>query len=557
MEDLPPLPSSRNSSRAPSAQSSSPELSESHLYIRDFVHETRQRLNFTSVQLPILDDHQLSGLSDGETILVPLSCSTLNALASMTRQLDTITTQLGNIQSALHTMPTWPALQGVIEPINAAIRDLSHRVTAPPPQAPAPTRPPVPPTGVTTHQAPATARPPFPPSGATAPPLSRPKARAPPPNKGSSSSFDPDIPRYDVGTRSFYGDPRAYAVKFPDYWEANAFREGKYPDPTTFIPGHLAPDCPKPQQSYAKAASAGAPKGKKNKSSLTAAQVASASIGVPVSQQPKSLPTAERRFYAPRSSPSEHQQASLIAATFPDIAARVLRDANCILPLAVTTKVNDRGSVTLLVTDPATPAAALAPYSGALSAQLNKSFPVGESPWLPFRLAPNEAQLAIHSLPIAFLPEDPNELFPCLAESILNSKNIRILAARFLNPDARSRENKTAASVIVSVHPGDVPVMGSSIRLFSRSRTVERAYSSNRYTQCKNCWGFGHVAPRCPSVDPVCPICSLNHTRAMHRCPNPTCPGGGNTKATPGCCSSSPPRCAQLRWGPHCDSQGL
>jgi len=85
--------------------------------------------------------------------------------------------------------------------------------------------------------------------------------------------------------------------------------------------------------------------------------------------------------------------------------------------------------------------------------------------------------------------------------------------------------------------------MGSSIRVFSRSRSVERAYSSNRYTQCKNCWGFGHVAPRCPSSDPVCPICSLNHTRASHRCPNPTCPGGGNTKATPGYCSSSPPRC--------------
>jgi len=76
------------------------------------------------------------------------------------------------------------------------------------------------------------------------------------------------------------------------------------------------------------------------------------------------------------------------------------------------------------------------------------------------------------------------------------------------------------------------------------SRTVERAYSSNRYTQCKNCWGFGHVAPRCPSVDPTCPISSLNHTRAMHRCPNLTCPGGGNLKATPGCCYSSPPRCA-------------
>jgi len=95
------------------------------------------------------------------------------------------------------------------------------------------------------------------------------------------------------------------------------------------------------------------------------------------------------------------------------------------------------------------------PYLGPLSAQLNKSFPVGESPWLPFCLAPNESQLAIHSLPIAFLPEDPGELFPCLAESILNSKDIRILSARYLNPDAQSREGKTATSVIVSVHPGD------------------------------------------------------------------------------------------------------
>jgi len=390
MDDLPPLPSSRSSSRAPSAQSSSPELNESHLYIRDFVRETRQRLNFTAVQLPILDDHQLYGLSDGETILVLLFCSTLNALASMTCQLDTLTTQLGNIQQAVHTMPTWTALQGTLEPINAAIRDLSHRVTAPTPHAPAPTRPPIPPTDTNTRQAPTHTRPPVPPTGATTLPPPKPKTRVPRPSKGFSSSFDADIPRYDVDTRSFYGDPRAYVVKFPHSWEANAFPELKYPDPTTFIAGHLAPDCPKPLQTYAKAASTGAPRGKKNKSSLTAAKVASASNSVPATQPPKSLPTAERRFYAPRSSPSEHQQASLIAATFPDIAAGVLRDANCDLPLAVTTKVNDRGSVTLLVTDPTTPAAAFAPYFDALSSQLNKSFPVGESPWLPFRLAQNE-----------------------------------------------------------------------------------------------------------------------------------------------------------------------
>jgi len=275
------------------------------------------------------------------------------------------------------------------------------------------------------------------------------------------SSFDPDIPQYDPYTR-------AYADNFPDSWEVNAFRQGKYPDPTSFISGHLAPDCPKPQPSYARAATKGDSKGKKNKRFLRGAKVASAGSLALVTQAPRSHPTAERRFYALRSSPSEHPQAPLIAATFPDIAARVLRDASCILPLAVTTKVNDQGSVTLLVTDPPTPAAAFALYFDALSCQLNNSFDVGGCPFLPFRLAPNEAQRAIHSVQIAFLPEYPEELVPCLAESILNSKNIRIHAARYLNPDAQSREGKTATSVIVSVHPRDVLTMGSPIRLFSR-----------------------------------------------------------------------------------------
>jgi len=133
MDDLPPLPSSGAPSRAPSTQSSSPELPGSHLFIRDFVRETRQRLNLSSIQLPILDDRQLAELSDGETILVPLSCSSLNTLASMTRQLDTITTQLGTIQGIVATLPTTAALNSKLSPIHASLRDLSQRVSAPPP----------------------------------------------------------------------------------------------------------------------------------------------------------------------------------------------------------------------------------------------------------------------------------------------------------------------------------------------------------------------------------------------------------------------------------------
>jgi len=163
MADLPPLTSSRNSSRAPGRQSSAPDLTESHLYIDDFIRETRKGLNFGTIQLPILDDEQLAELSDCETILVPLSCSALNALASMTSQLDTITTQLGTRQSIVATLPTSPALDSRLAPINASLRDLSQRVSAAShTQAPAPTQPRVPPAGATTRPAQAPTRPPVP-----------------------------------------------------------------------------------------------------------------------------------------------------------------------------------------------------------------------------------------------------------------------------------------------------------------------------------------------------------------------------------------------------------
>jgi len=92
------------------------------------VRETRQTLIFTTTQLPILDNQLLSALSDGETILIPLSCSALNGLASMTGELDTITTQLGNIQAVVATLPIFPALETDLGTVNASLCDLSQRV---------------------------------------------------------------------------------------------------------------------------------------------------------------------------------------------------------------------------------------------------------------------------------------------------------------------------------------------------------------------------------------------------------------------------------------------
>ena len=101
-------------------------------------------------------------------------------------------------------------------------------------------------------------------------------------------------------------------------------------------------------------------------------------------------------FYAPRQVHTPHSNRDTIAATFRDIAAEVLRSSNCALPLSFTAKVNCNGTVTLLGVDPTNPAKDYSPFFSALAAQLNKSFPVGTSPWLPFRPAPNENQFAIH-----------------------------------------------------------------------------------------------------------------------------------------------------------------
>jgi len=64
-------------------------------------------------------------------------------------------------------------------------------------------------------------------------------------------------------------------------------------------------------------------------------------------------------------------------------------------------------------------------------------------------------------------------------------------------------------------------------------------FSSSKNSQCKKCWKFGHISTRCPSTLPVCPFCSLAHTKAEHRCPNPSCPKGGNLQPVLASCPSS------------------
>jgi len=140
-----------------------------------------------------------------------------------------------------------------------------------------------------------------------------------------------------------------------------------------------------------------------------------------------------------------------------------------------------------MVTARATPAASYALYFESLTRSLNKSFPVGENAGAQFILALTAVQLAIHALPLRFLPQDEEELFPYLRQAILNDKATLILSARYLNRSRDPRGTKQATSVVVSVDPQHVVALTSSVVILSLKRKVELAYSASRSSQCRNC----------------------------------------------------------------------
>ena len=63
------------------------------------------------------------------------------------------------------------------------------------------------------------------------------------------------------------------------------------------------------------------------------------------------------------------------------------------------------------------------------------------------------------------MPYQGEDLFSYLTESILNSKDITISAACFLNPNPQSRVEKRAYLVVVNVEPDAIQAMLPSIYL--------------------------------------------------------------------------------------------
>ena len=192
------------------------------------------------VQGLVTVSHELSGVTQ--------------AVATISEENENLREELHDISSQLANLPAsqeQTTAPGIAD-LQASIRDVSHRVSAPIPAPPA--------------QAPPPPRKPQPPQTAGPPPSRKGKERArAPPTPPSAAAEDPKylIPFYDTRLGKAFGDPERYARLYPNSYEAGEFRKGRY-DLDSFTPGHLHPDV-HPSPSYAQAAS-GSGSGGKGKS---------------------------------------------------------------------------------------------------------------------------------------------------------------------------------------------------------------------------------------------------------------------------------------------------
>ena len=141
-------------------------------------------------------------------------------------------------------------------------------------------------------------------------------------------------------------------------------------------------------------------KGRGSPLASTASKVAKVATVVEAASPkgPSPLTSAARRFYAPRNSPAPNPEGNLIRIRWPDMAASVLREPNSGLPVSLKVFINGNGAVSLTLINTSVLATSYTPFFDTLTHKLNQSFPVGNNPRLPFRLAPNDLQVC-HSWP--------------------------------------------------------------------------------------------------------------------------------------------------------------
>ena len=457
-------------------------------FLSRYLEGTRRIVSLLAQQLPSLTPQECQTLSPRESVLLPLLCSTIHALNSIGLRGNKLHTRMHDLGSQVANSLIGPEIRD----LRNSVSDLSRCVA---PTVPLPT------------------------PSSWVPPT--------PPNLTSSRPNRPSAQPLLVVSWDTHHQTTAPLLSrsYADFVHGG----------TSALDQAVATNAPARQ---------GKSKGKGSPPATTASKVATV-VEAASRKGPPPLTSAAGRFYAHRNSAAPHPEHDLIRIRWRDLGASVLREANSGLPVSFKVFINDHGAVSLTVIDTSVPAAAYTPFFDALTHKLNQSFPVGNNPWLPFRLAPTDLQFAIHGLPIKAHPEDDAVLGDLLQPSIFNAQSVLITKARFLNPDRESRlRDKKAFSVVVQVPADNGKTMAdlSKIPILGGNFVIERAYPSSPSKQCNNCWRFGHVKPRCKNPT-VCPLCACSHIKAEHRCPNPTCPKGGNLKPVLNCCIASPARC--------------
>ena len=236
-------------------------------------HQTAANLGVPAAGFPPITPVNISTLSIGEEMLLPLLCTSLQSRVHIATALENLSTEIHDLSSQVANLDLSLKAPN-LAPLQASLRDIASRLPSAA-QAPfLPQRPGVPQQATPSSSGSRPTRT----SNTNPARQEKGKERAPPapppppPNKGGPfPPADPDLRKYNMSTSppTLYGNPEAFAKKYPHTWEAEEFAKGKYPPGPAWTPAHLDPDwrsphtlATKPTPTYAQAVAPPA-KGKK------------------------------------------------------------------------------------------------------------------------------------------------------------------------------------------------------------------------------------------------------------------------------------------------------
>src|SRR5437588_4694390 len=109
--------------------------------MRDFLSQTVLLTNLSKRMVPTPSDYSLSEFSDGEAIIIPLLCRTLEALGATNERIDILTTTVENLElntpsQPAHPPPHPPPYPPALPPLQSPPHSRPPRPPPPPPLPP-------------------------------------------------------------------------------------------------------------------------------------------------------------------------------------------------------------------------------------------------------------------------------------------------------------------------------------------------------------------------------------------------------------------------------------